>query len=60
VDTTIKNDDSTCPVRVGVVGLRHGNIPSKIGQVAAVWALAAWRREADLARGILLAAVCPA
>jgi hypothetical protein len=47
-------------VRVGVVGLRHGNIPSKIGQVAAVWALAAWRREADLARGILLAAVCPA
>ncbi|MDQ0381003.1 SDR family NAD(P)-dependent oxidoreductase [Amycolatopsis thermophila] len=35
------------------------NIPSKIGQVAAVRALAGQRREADLARGILLAAVCP-
>ncbi|MFE5501266.1 SDR family NAD(P)-dependent oxidoreductase [Amycolatopsis japonica] len=35
------------------------NIPSKIGQVAAVRALAARRREDDLARGILLAAVCP-
>ncbi|MEU8631939.1 SDR family NAD(P)-dependent oxidoreductase [Amycolatopsis sp. NPDC048633] len=35
------------------------NIPSKIGQVAAVRALAAQRRDDDLARGILLAAVCP-
>ncbi|MFE3170098.1 SDR family NAD(P)-dependent oxidoreductase [Amycolatopsis sp. NPDC059090] len=35
------------------------NIPSKIGQVAAVRALAGKRREDDLARGILLAAVCP-
>ncbi|HEY3467733.1 MAG TPA: SDR family NAD(P)-dependent oxidoreductase [Amycolatopsis sp.] len=35
------------------------NIPSKIGQVAAVRALAAQRRDGDLARGILLAAVCP-
>jgi NAD(P)-dependent dehydrogenase (short-subunit alcohol dehydrogenase family) len=35
------------------------NIPSKIGQVAAVRALAAQRREQDTARGILLAAVCP-
>ncbi|SEO97480.1 SDR family NAD(P)-dependent oxidoreductase [Amycolatopsis saalfeldensis] len=35
------------------------NIPSKIGQVAAVRALAHQRRERDLARGILLAAVCP-
>ncbi|NBH12316.1 SDR family NAD(P)-dependent oxidoreductase [Amycolatopsis sp. SID8362] len=35
------------------------NIPSKIGQVAAVRALAAGRRDDDLARGILLAAVCP-
>jgi NAD(P)-dependent dehydrogenase (short-subunit alcohol dehydrogenase family) len=35
------------------------NIPSKIGQVAAVRALAAQHREQDLARGILLAAVCP-
>ncbi|MEU0795827.1 SDR family NAD(P)-dependent oxidoreductase [Amycolatopsis sp. NPDC005961] len=35
------------------------NIPSKIGQVAAVRALAGQRREADLARDILLAAVCP-
>jgi NAD(P)-dependent dehydrogenase (short-subunit alcohol dehydrogenase family) len=35
------------------------NIPSKIGQVAAVRALAGHRREDDLARGILLAAVCP-
>ncbi len=35
------------------------NIPSKIGQVAAVRALAAQRRESDLARGILLAALCP-
>ncbi|GAA3643062.1 SDR family NAD(P)-dependent oxidoreductase [Nonomuraea antimicrobica] len=35
------------------------NIPSKIGQVAAVRALAAQRREQDTERGILLAAVCP-
>ncbi len=35
------------------------NIPSKIGQVAAVRALAAQRREDDLRRGILIAAVCP-
>ncbi|MGK3201409.1 SDR family NAD(P)-dependent oxidoreductase [Amycolatopsis sp. MEPSY49] len=35
------------------------NIPSKIGQVAAVRTLAAERRDDDLARGILLAAVCP-
>lgn len=35
------------------------NIPSKIGQVAAVRALAHQRRESDTARGILLAAVCP-
>ena len=35
------------------------NIPSKIGQVAAVRTLAARRRDDDLARGILLAAVCP-
>lgn len=35
------------------------NIPSKIGQVAAVRTLAAARRDTDLPRGILLAAVCP-
>ncbi|MCP3802364.1 SDR family NAD(P)-dependent oxidoreductase [Allokutzneria sp. A3M-2-11 16] len=35
------------------------NIPSKIGQVAAVRALAHQRRDRDLARGVLLAAVCP-
>ncbi|RMI32334.1 SDR family NAD(P)-dependent oxidoreductase [Nocardia stercoris] len=35
------------------------NIPSKIGQVAAVRALAAQRRETDRARGILVAATCP-
>ena len=35
------------------------NIPSKIGQVAAVRALAKQRREQDAARGILVAAVCP-
>lgn len=35
------------------------NIPSKIGQVAAVRALAEQRREQDLTSGILLAAVCP-
>ena len=35
------------------------NIPSKIGQVAAVRVLAAQRRADDEARGILIAAVCP-
>ena len=35
------------------------NIPSKIGQVAAVRALAGQRREHDVTRGILLASVCP-
>jgi NAD(P)-dependent dehydrogenase (short-subunit alcohol dehydrogenase family) len=35
------------------------NIPSKIGQVAAVRALAGQRREHDLPAGILVAAVCP-
>jgi NAD(P)-dependent dehydrogenase (short-subunit alcohol dehydrogenase family) len=35
------------------------NIPSKVGQVAAVRALAGERRADDLRRGILIAAVCP-
>lgn len=35
------------------------NIPSKIGQVAAVRALGEQRREHDTAHGILIAAVCP-
>jgi NAD(P)-dependent dehydrogenase (short-subunit alcohol dehydrogenase family) len=35
------------------------NIPSKIGQVAAVRTLAGRRRDEDLARGVLVAAVCP-
>jgi NAD(P)-dependent dehydrogenase (short-subunit alcohol dehydrogenase family) len=35
------------------------NIPSKIGQVAAVRALARQRRAEDRARGILLVAACP-
>lgn len=35
------------------------NIPSKIGQVAAVRALARQRRADDLDRGILIAALCP-
>jgi len=35
------------------------NIPSKIGQVAAVRVLASERRADDLRRGILIAAVCP-
>jgi NAD(P)-dependent dehydrogenase (short-subunit alcohol dehydrogenase family) len=35
------------------------NIPSKIGQVAAVRVLARERRAADQRRGILIAAVCP-
>jgi NAD(P)-dependent dehydrogenase (short-subunit alcohol dehydrogenase family) len=35
------------------------NIPSKIGQVSAVRALARQRRSTDTKRGILLAAVCP-
>ncbi|GAA1556146.1 SDR family NAD(P)-dependent oxidoreductase [Kribbella sancticallisti] len=35
------------------------NIPSKVAQVAAVRAVAAERREADLATGTLVASVCP-
>lgn len=35
------------------------NIPSKVGQVAAVRAVAAERRDADSATGTLIAAVCP-
>lgn len=35
------------------------NVPSKIGQVAAVRVLARGRRERDLADGTLIAAVCP-
>jgi NAD(P)-dependent dehydrogenase (short-subunit alcohol dehydrogenase family) len=35
------------------------NVPSKIGQVAAVRLLARGRRERDLADGTLIAAVCP-
>ncbi|MFC3897594.1 SDR family NAD(P)-dependent oxidoreductase [Lentzea rhizosphaerae] len=35
------------------------NIPSKIGQVAAVRVLAAQRREEDTERGILIASACP-
>lgn len=35
------------------------NIPSKVAQVAAVRALARQRRNADLADGILIAALCP-
>lgn len=35
------------------------NIPSKVAQVSAVRALAGQRREHDVQRGILLAAVCP-
>ncbi|MEO7734308.1 MAG: SDR family NAD(P)-dependent oxidoreductase [Kofleriaceae bacterium] len=35
------------------------NIPSKIGQVAAVRAVAHERRAQDLARGIAIAALCP-
>ena len=35
------------------------NIPSKIGQVAAVRTLARQRRQDDTARGILLASACP-
>jgi carbonyl reductase 1 len=35
------------------------NLPSKVGQVAAVRALARERRERDLAAGTLVAAVCP-
>ena len=35
------------------------NIPSKIGQVAAVRVLAKQRKESDEERGILIAAVCP-
>jgi NAD(P)-dependent dehydrogenase (short-subunit alcohol dehydrogenase family) len=35
------------------------NIPSKVGQVAAMRVLAARRRSADAADGTLVAAVCP-
>jgi carbonyl reductase 1 len=35
------------------------NIPSKVGQVAAVRAVARYRRERDLRQGTLLASVCP-
>jgi len=35
------------------------NVPSKVAQVAAVRAVAAGRRERDLADGTLVAAVCP-
>ncbi|MET7568717.1 SDR family NAD(P)-dependent oxidoreductase [Streptomyces sp. NPDC005492] len=35
------------------------NVPSKVAQVAAVRALAAERREHDLATGTLIASVCP-
>jgi len=35
------------------------NLPSKVGQVAAVRALAHQRRASDLARGITIAALCP-
>jgi NAD(P)-dependent dehydrogenase (short-subunit alcohol dehydrogenase family) len=35
------------------------NVPSKVAQVAAVRAVAAERREHDLAAGTLIAAVCP-
>jgi carbonyl reductase 1 len=35
------------------------NVPSKVAQVAAVRAVAAARRDGDLADGILIAAVCP-
>jgi NAD(P)-dependent dehydrogenase (short-subunit alcohol dehydrogenase family) len=35
------------------------NVPSKVAQVAAVRAVAAQRRAADLAEGTFLAAVCP-
>lgn len=35
------------------------NVPSKVAQVAAVRAVAAGRRDADLANGTLVAAVCP-
>jgi carbonyl reductase 1 len=35
------------------------NVPSKVAQVAAVRAVAAGRRDADLAAGTLVAAVCP-
>ncbi|MFD0202342.1 MULTISPECIES: SDR family NAD(P)-dependent oxidoreductase [Saccharothrix] len=35
------------------------NVPSKVGQVAAVRTIAAQRRAADIATGTLIAAVCP-
>lgn len=59
IDRQIANWRDT--VREGAVSAWPGfvNIPSKIGQVAAVRVLASQRREVDLARGILIAAVCP-
>ncbi|MEV6236817.1 SDR family NAD(P)-dependent oxidoreductase [Lentzea sp. NPDC051838] len=50
-DTTMQGRVSAWPAFI--------NIPSKVGQVAAVRVLAAERREPDLRRGILIAAVCP-
>ncbi|MEU5695108.1 SDR family NAD(P)-dependent oxidoreductase [Actinosynnema sp. NPDC020468] len=38
---------------------RWVNVPSKVAQVAAVRAVAATRRDADLSAGTLVAAVCP-
>lgn len=38
---------------------RWVNVPSKVAQVAAVRAVAATRRERDLADGVLIASVCP-
>ena len=60
-------DDAVCTWRDAVrAGRAAGqawpawiNIPSKIGQVAAVRVLARQRRAQDQRRGILIAAVCP-
>jgi NAD(P)-dependent dehydrogenase (short-subunit alcohol dehydrogenase family) len=59
IDRQIANWRDT--VREGRVGAWPAfvNIPSKIGQVAAVRMLANERRADDLNRGILIAAVCP-
>ena len=50
--------DSTKEGRVGAWPA-FVNIPSKIGQVAAVRILAHQRRQSDERRGVLIAAVCP-
>jgi hypothetical protein len=50
--------DSGCSARAGAWP-GFVNIPSRIGQVAAVRTLAGQRREQDTVRGILLAAICP-